>query len=1469
MSFTTFGQWLKARRRELDLTQKALAYQVNCGAETIRKVEADRHRPSRELVEKLAQVLAIDEVDQAMFRQLARTPQQAPHQTNQQSSVPAAHRLPQQLPSIPFTSFIGRDADVQTLKSYLLRPEIHLLTLYGPAGVGKTRLASHLIQHLREHFADGCHFLSLTALTDASLVLPLLIQTIGIGEQADHTPVESLIEALHTRHMLLVLDNFEHVTAAAGELSTLLRACPGVKCLITSRAALHITGEFLFPVKPLDIPPLDEPLDAESLEQYTAVELFLQRARAAQPTFALTPQNMPLIAEICVRLDGLPLALELAATRINLLPPPALLSRLKQQLSFLSSAAPDAPIHQKSLQAALDWSYNLLERAEQQLFRQLAVFEGGFSIEAAASIVTLDDLMPSADTEQDYMMRLDGLAVLVDGSMLTQVVEDAEPRFLFLETVRVYALNQLKQAGEAPLLQARHAAYYLEQTELIDTTCLQDETTFQFLKLEYFNFRAALRWYIEQGNVWATLRLGTVLWYFWTLDGQHNSGQDWFRTTLSVVDKGLPILNVDPVARNQLFDTATSARASLDRVFGRDQELELLMRWLQPVLHKQGQSLITVIGEAGVGKSYLVAALRQRVLSQQRVRWLQAPADETVRQALYPIRQLLRQYVSPESDSASLTYVRLLQRLDALCAILPEPMAHDVQSIAPALAGLLGLPDAAPPAEKHTSPRLRFAGSVRALSVLLRAESMCLPVVLHLEDIHWFDEASLMLLRSMVYQLENAAVALLATTRPPSDADGPAGLQLEHIPIPKHTLTLQPLTLEAVQQQATSLLEGTISEELGFFLYQETRGNPFHLEHLILELHERQTITAISMAPSSTISANTVQQMPHWTLQTDLDFDFPRGLTATLIARLERLTAHAKQIVQTAAVLGREVEAHMLISMMESAPLPVSSVPEAPATTPRPPLVSGLLATTIRDLRCFFRHSLLRDAAYAMHVQHHLRELHELAGNTIEAMYGADLSTHASTLAYHYNKAGNTARERQYAWIAGVQAAEQFANIDALAYFERVLELTPPDDKASRYRILLARERIYQLIGAHNQQARDLAALTALASHLQDFTYQAEVALHQIDYHEAIQDYTTAVEMARTAIRFARTAQDATREAAGYFKWGKMLWCQGKFAESQTRLETALACGRAAGAEHVVADSLLNLGNVLSDIGNIHQSRTYYEEALSAYRHLGDLLGQSKALGNLGMVLEFQGDYVQSRRYYEENLYLCRELGYRRGESLVLNNLGTSYDETGDYDRARVYYEQALQICRELGDRPSESRILGNLGLLLLNEGEYQQAYQLCEQAILVAHDAGSQDLLGAALTIQGHILIAMDTLAQAHQAFASALDIRRSLGQRHLEMENLAGIAGVALRQQAIHEAYDAVKTILDYLQEHSLDGTLEPFRIYLICYQVLAAAQDQRAPKVLNQVQQQLQARALQIDDEALRKVFLERVPVHRELL
>ncbi len=445
-----------------------------------------------------------------------------------ESSFPPPRTLERHETNLPMqlTTLVGREAEIAHVSAMIERDGARLVTLTGPGGTGKTRLALAVAAEALDTFPDGVWFVDLAPLTDPALVLPGIAGVLGVREVGGQPLLRTVEAFLASKRLLLVLDNFEQVLDAAPQLAELLTACPRLSMLVTSREPLQMRAEQQVPVAPLPLPPQERMLSLAELARVPAINLFVQRARAIVPNFTLTEENAPAIVAICQRLDGLPLAIELAAARIRLLPPQALQERLGRSLPVLTGGPRDAPARQRTLRDAIAWSHDLLEGDEPALFRRLAVFSGGWTLEAAEAVIGNDGVLDV----------FTGITALADKSLVRPLATtDPEPRFGMLETIREFGLEQLTAAGELDATRGRHVAYLVAFTEALSAQLFQTTEPEQLERLaaERDNIRAALTWLDQQGDEEGMIRLAAGMGWFWFVRGLGTEGISWLERARS------------------------------------------------------------------------------------------------------------------------------------------------------------------------------------------------------------------------------------------------------------------------------------------------------------------------------------------------------------------------------------------------------------------------------------------------------------------------------------------------------------------------------------------------------------------------------------------------------------------------------------------------------------------------------------------------------------------------------------------------------------------------------------------------------------------------------------------------------------------------------------------------------------------------------------------------------------------------
>jgi predicted ATPase/ATP/maltotriose-dependent transcriptional regulator MalT len=459
----------------------------------------------------------------------------------------AVSQLQQDLPKaesgwkipVALTSFVGRTHDIAAICALLQRPEVRLLTILGIGGIGKTRLGMQVATALQEHFVDGVSFISLASVHDPHLVASTIAQGLGVQEVGEPHVLEQLKVVLQSKQLLLFIDNFEHVVTAASLLTELLLACMQLTILVTSRAVLYLQGEYQYPISPLPVPDSTHFAELGILAQNPAVSLFVQRAQAVRPHFSLTQTNAPIIAQICARLDGLPLAIELAASRIKMFPLQALLARLKRRFEILTGGTQGAPARQQTLHNAIAWSYDLLDPWEQRLFCMLSVFADGWTVEAIDAVVS-----SIAQTEKDSYSLFDRISSLLDKSLLLQFEQEGvDARFAMLETLREYGRERLQERGEAEMVQQAHALHFLRFAEQAAPYLKGEQQLVWVARIEQEleNVRIALEWFIHRAQMEHALRLGAALGWFWYLRGYWSEGRSWLDAMLELADGKKPV----------------------------------------------------------------------------------------------------------------------------------------------------------------------------------------------------------------------------------------------------------------------------------------------------------------------------------------------------------------------------------------------------------------------------------------------------------------------------------------------------------------------------------------------------------------------------------------------------------------------------------------------------------------------------------------------------------------------------------------------------------------------------------------------------------------------------------------------------------------------------------------------------------------------------------------------------------------
>ncbi len=965
---------------------------------------------------------------------------------------------------------------------------------------------------------------------------------------------------------------------------------------------------------------------------------------------------------------------------------------------------------------------------------------------------------------------------------------------------------------------------------------------------------------------------------------------------------------------------------------GRRGELEAMTRLLAEA--QTGQRRVLLLeGEAGIGKSRLLAELR-RLAQQQGVAWLEGTGQSIEQGTPYRAwRDLLAALFGLDEGMGPAERRRVVQ---GRVAVVDPALA----ARAPLLNDVLRLELPETELTRSFDPQLRHESLTALVVELLRAAAAERPLAVVLEDGHWLDSLSWELALAVARALYEGPVLLALALRPLEETgppeysalaglEGAAVVRLEGLP-PEETVALAAARLGIAPEGLPAEVAGLIGGRAG--------GNPFFAEELAYVLRDSGVLTVEEGACKFTRDLESLGEQ------------VPDTVEGVVLARIDRLPAEQQLTLKVAAVIGRSFlyrtlkDVHPRQVLAELLRAQLEELGRRDLT-----LVEALEP----ELSYLFKHVITQQVAYETLLFSRRRELHRAVAGWYERVYADALSPYYPLLVHHWNGAEDEEQERHYARLAGEQAAAQYANVEAVRYLSRALELTAEEDLEQRYALLSAREKVYYLQGAREAQRQDLEALEQLANALDDDRRRGEVALEQTVYSTAIGDYPAAVATAQRAVRLGQDAQDVLTESRGYQLWGKALWEQRDLVAARPRLEQALALAQATSLRSVEAGNLTSLGVVCFLQSDYAQARDYYDQSLHIYRECGDRRNEGIVLGNIGLTFYGQGDFDQSWSFLQQALHIAREVGDRRSEGRTLGNLGNAADLLGDYaesekcynealrifrqiaDRgnvarslincgiisrrygnygeARDYLEEGLYICRDLGnpldeasalnvlgtistalgnyveardffgrglrlhrevgDRDDEAGSLGSLGFSCYHLGDYPSALEYAEQGLRIAQEIGARYREGEMLICLGHAHSGMDRLLEAATYYQQARDLWEELGTQHQLIGALGGLARVSLAQGQLARAKDCVEKILAHPEaggslDHALDDPVDIIQVYLTCYRVLQAHGDCRARDILLTAYQLLQERAARIDDEELRRSFLENVAARREL-
>lgn len=920
-----------------------------------------------------------------------------------------------------------------------------------------------------------------------------------------------------------------------------------------------------------------------------------------------------------------------------------------------------------------------------------------------------------------------------------------------------------------------------------------------------------------------------------------------------------------------------------DPLVGREDVLDEMGGWLAMTQNGQGQ-VVRLEGGAGVGKSHLAAVFAEQAAAQDWQVVLGACQSITQGTTYAPWRQLLSALLELPADAFTAAQVEHVTTTLGQANPEWEPRL-------PLLGDLLGLSIPDTQTTATLEPQLRQQALFALVAEIAQVWASRRPLLLYLEDVHWLDEASADLAVAVARAISRVPALLLVVQRPPLQADQPILPELAHLSH-HHHVQLGDLAPEGVAALVKNRLQGPASPLVQALILAQAQGNPFFTEELVDTLRETGYIRRTDGAEwvlsgeafDALLDGNCLVKVEgEWQMVDNpplsaVKLDIPDSVYGTVLARMDRLPEAYKLTLKVASVIGRTFSLVTLGDVHPAHPgaatlrcqieeMGARDFVHLEAATPEPVYI--------------FKHNTTQEVAYGTLLFAQRQQLHTAVAEWHERVYGGDtplaeltldsaLAAHYPVLVHHWHHAEQGERERVYAGLAGEQAAKRYANESAVRYFGRALDLTPETDLEGRYKLLLGREGANDILGKREMQARDLAAMNTLVLMLNDPRKSAVFELRTATYADLVNDYPAALAAVQRAVSWTVQAGDPLVEAKSYHQWGRILWKQGDYAAAQERLNHSLALTQENDDKLQEARSLYDMGIIHREQANHTPAQTCFRQAQALYHTVNYQPGEIQSLLMFGTICDELGDYTAARTFAEQALALSRAIGWRSSEAHILSHLGNNAFNMGDYHLASDHHRQVLVVSQETGNRRMEAISLDTLSLVAHSLGDQAEARTFGEQALAIQEEIGDRRSQGYTLNHLGLAFAGAGDLDAAQDAFSQALRLRRELGQEVLTMDDLAGLARVALDRGEVSQALARVEEILAWLGENSADGIEFPVLVYLTCYQVLRTAADgRRAKTVLEEGSTLLQERANRIQDDAQRKQFLENVPFNRDLL
>jgi predicted ATPase/DNA-binding SARP family transcriptional activator len=931
-----------------------------------------------------------------------------------------------------------------------------------------------------------------------------------------------------------------------------------------------------------------------------------------------------------------------------------------------------------------------------------------------------------------------------------------------------------------------------------------------------------------------------------------------------------------PLERRLIQGKGRGVEGLTSPLVGREVEFQALRAAVTRLQSGVG-GIMTLVGEAGIGKSRLMAEVKRAALQPSlplepaNLKWIEGRCLSYATNVAYQLwldvlRTFLMEMNVPPDALPTAVRDALRKQVRLLC-----PGCAD--EVYPYLGRMLALPleeETEAVVRRLDAESLQFV-TFRAVETLLERAATQYPLVVVCEDLHWADPTSLALLGRLLPLVDRARLLFVCLFRPEIERGCWAlrGAAIQNYPHCHTDLWLKPLTTTESAALIGNLLHvDDTPRALRTRILERAEGNPFYVEEILRALIADGTLVHDDVCG-------------HWdAARAASDLPIPDTLHGVIAARIDRLSGEAKHVLQVASVIGRIFSYPVLAAVVRVSPLPVEEGLRPSAiggvraldaqllTLQRAQLIHERARLPTREYA--FKHVLTQEATYGGLLKRERRAIHRRVAKALEQIYPEHIEEQLGLLAYHWEQAGEAREAVEYLRRASAQAVAQYANDEAIGYLSRAIELTPKDDLDRRYVLLLAREGVYNVQGARKAQHQDLAALEALAEALGDDERRAQVALCKAQYAYVVSDCATSIAAAQQAVALAQAAGDVARETAAHLQWGITLRRMNDHAAAALRLERALVLARRALLHDLEADALRALGFVRGFQGEWTLAETYLQQALALCRQAADVETEGRVLVHLGMGHAVEGDYVMARSYSKEALRISEKIGFRWGQGEAIWCLGYISLCLGDYARAESLLVRGLEIGRETRNPGRESRTLADLGLIAHCRGDHEGAQAYSRRGLAVAERCGNQWYQAYALTVLGHALAGLERYAEGVDVYRRALTLYRNMRLPNCSFDVLAGLARSSLVRGEHAEALDYVQGILRYIRLHpNLQQIWEPLRVCLTCYDVLREVDDSRSEEVLEEAYRLLQERAGTIKDERLRRSYLKNIPHHREII